>query len=334
LNPGPSGGVRLFNAHINMPESKPQSAEPVPLPSRVGAVIAVTKRIFTPLAIAFLAFVVWKSWDLIAELVLNADLKRFVLAVMLWSCVHFISPLFAVQVIKGLGGGIAVRRAFHIHAGRLPARYLPGGIWHTVARVSDFRDDGLDHRQLFSFVLVENLSAVSMTFVMGAACLLLSNVPPRFLLLLWIFVAGGLMAMALLPGVIDRFAFAGRRRFERLPYLRALAFIFLFWSLAACSFITYVSAFTGLFAGNPVIKLAGAYLLSWGVGFLAIFAPQGIGIFELVAGRILHSDLSFGGAITMVAGFRIVVLLADLGVWLFQIGVKRIEKRGPGTFSL
>ena len=53
----------------------------------------------------------------------------------------------------------------------------------------------------------------------------------------------------------------------------------------------------------------GAFGVSWGLGFFALFAPQGLGVFE----GTLVSVLDWGAdAVLLVAGFRAVLLARDL----------------------
>jgi hypothetical protein len=71
---------------------------------------------------------------------------------------------------------------------------------------------------------------------------------------------------------------------------------------------------------SPLLDVAGAYLFSWGIGYISLFAPQGIGVFEAVAGNMLVTPMSFGEMAALIAGFRIISLVADGVVW----GVSRL----------
>jgi len=54
---------------------------------------------------------------------------------------------------------------------------------------------------------------------------------------------------------------------------------------------------------------SGAFLVSWGVGFFALFAPLGLGVSE--AGFV--AIVGWGAeAALLVAGFRVVLLVRDL----------------------
>ena len=89
----------------------------------------------------------------------------------------------------------------------------------------------------------------------------------------------------------------------------------IFWVIASISFIFYYSSLANHLPHIPLLDIASTYIFSWGVGYISIFAPQGIGIFELVAGKLMALPMSLGGAIAFIAGFRVVVLFADCLTW-------------------
>ncbi len=78
----------------------------------------------------------------------------------------------------------------------------------------------------------------------------------------------------------------------------------------------YLSAFPGLALQAAPLETAGAYLFSWGVGFISIFAPQGIGVFEVVAAELMRGDSAFMSVAALLAGFRLIILAADATVWV------------------
>ncbi len=88
------------------------------------------------------------------------------------------------------------------------------------------------------------------------------------------------------------------------------------WCIAATAFVIYLSAFPGLALQAAPLETAGAYLFSWGVGFIAIFAPQGIGVFEVVAADLMRGAGTFMSVAALLGGFRIIVLAADATVWV------------------
>ena len=52
-------------------------------------------------------------------------------------------------------------------------------------------------------------------------------------------------------------------------------------------------------------------MLAWGVGFLSIIAPQGVGVFEVGLGTLFEVD-DIASFAVVVGGYRLVVLVRDL----------------------
>jgi hypothetical protein len=69
----------------------------------------------------------------------------------------------------------------------------------------------------------------------------------------------------------------------------------------------------------------GAFGVSWGLGFFALFAPQGLGVFE----GALVSVLDWGAdAVLLVAGFRAVLLARDLLLTTIAEALARRSRAG------
>jgi hypothetical protein len=101
--------------------------------------------------------------------------------------------------------------------------------------------------------------------------------------------------------------------------------------IASTSFVLYYSSLTSQTLNiSEIIHTAASYLFSWGVGYISVFAPQGIGIFEIVAGKMLILPISIGGAIAFIAGFRIVSLAADSLTFMLYYFLKHsLPKKQP-----
>lgn len=276
--------------------------------------IRSVKFIFVPLALCCLFYFAWISRGAMVAVIENARIGYLSAAIASWALLHLVSPLFAVISLKGCGARINYQTALNIHIRNLPARYLPGGIWHTVGRVIDFHRHGVSSDQLASFVLLENVLAAAITLMIGGTCVWFFRGFEGWGKVAAFGALGGFAALLLMPSVL-----ALRKDLAKLPctiYAGSIGVITLFWLIASTTFIFYLYSFPSVLGSASVIEIGGTYLFSWGVGFISIFAPQGIGIFEAVAGGMLKGSMSLGGAITVVAGFRIVVLLADSLVWV------------------
>ena len=111
------------------------------LKKKIKLIIKLIKILFTPVAFLFLGYFVWRSKEDLMMLFLDASIFWFMISIILWMLLHFISPVFTKVIFKSYGVSLDYLSIFSIHVARLPAKYLPGGIWNTVARTNDINND-------------------------------------------------------------------------------------------------------------------------------------------------------------------------------------------------
>jgi len=285
------------------------------MPVLSSTVLKWAKRIFTPLALGFIIYFAWQSRDILATVIANAQPDFLILAVFLLIMVHFVAPASVVMILKACGSSISYSFALKTHINRLPARYLPGGIWHTVGRTMDFYQQGIKPVHLTAFVLLENIFAVSTAFIIGG----ISVWYFRGITDIWgkIAVLGCLcsvLGLSLAPKILNWQILKSVSQIQYRFYLQTIAIYIPIWFLLTFAFISYLSAFPAL-GEILMLEVGGIYIFSWGVGLIAIFSPQGIGVFELVSGNMLTTFLSLNSIITLIAGFRVVTLIADITLW-------------------
>lgn len=278
-------------------------------------ILKTLQRVFAPVAIAFLAWFAWESRAELLELVRNASPFCLGLAVLLWCLTHLLAPVAAMLIFNARGASIDYRTAARIHYDNLPARYVPGGIWHTVGRVAAFRGLGIDAKVLSTFVVMENALAVATAFIIGGSTIFAIRGTDAWGQIGVLCAVAGCALLLALPYLLRVRFLKGDVEFPVRAYVLLIALACAYWILAATAFVAYVSAYSSLALQSSMLETGAAYLLSWGIGFLAVFAPQGIGIFELVASDLLRGGASFTGIAALLAGFRLAILVADALVW-------------------
>ncbi|HEU4663893.1 MAG TPA: lysylphosphatidylglycerol synthase domain-containing protein, partial [Dokdonella sp.] len=267
---------------------------------------------FAPLALACLGFAAWHARDRIGATLVRAEPGALVAAIALWMSSHALAPVASRVVLGALGARVRYRELLAIHVARLPARYLPGGIWHTVSRVADLQQCGVGRTELATMVAAENVLPPATAALLGGALLLGAGVA-RDAALVALAAGGALLAAALLlarQSLVRRHA-----QLEPRSVLLAAAATIVFWSVAATAFAAYWLAFADLRGSAPLVAVAGVYLVAWAVGFVSFFAPQGIGVFESMAALFLANGVGLADAAVLAAGFRVVVLAADVLAW-------------------
>lgn len=239
---------------------------------------------------------------------------------LLYGVAMLLAPLGTRLLLGTLGHALPYRRLLGIHLLCLPAKYLPGGIWHTVGRGAELVRDGIPARRIGELLLAEQLLALWWSGALGLLLALFAfdgESRRLFLLLelLWLLVPG-----LLLVWLCRRTAYAHLVRGALLPQIWLVFSVG--WCCLAAAFVLYL-VMGGVVQDN-VLQVAAGYLLSWMLGALVIFAPQGMGVFELAMTRVL-SDVQapVGGLLWYLGSYRLVVLLADLVAW----GIWKLSSR-------
>ncbi|QDA56854.1 hypothetical protein [Thermomonas aquatica] len=290
--------------------------------------LRIAKLLFTPAAVAFLLYFAWESRESLREVVASGQLKRLPIAVLLWSLMPLLAPLFAQTVFRALGHRFSYRRLAVIHIGNLPARYIPGGIWHTVGRVTAFSDLGAGKRDIAVFVLLENVLAVSLAFVLGGPLVALYRGLTDWGLIAALAGIGGTLGLTSLPWLLNHHLARRRKKFPAREYLMCAGTVAISWCIGATAFVVFLTAFPDLDMRFSALETGATYLFAWGMGFIAFFAPQGIGVFEAVAGDMISGTGSIGNVAALLAGFRLIILLSDALVWgMYQLGRMAVQRR-------
>ena len=100
------------------------------------------------------------------------------------------------------------------------------------------------------------------------------------------------------------------------------ALMFLGWLTYGFAFWLFVR---GLLPDThvPIATAAGAFTLSYILGTLALFAPGGIGVRELVLVSLLTPALGSGGALAVSIGSRILLTVTEAGAALLSLALVR-----------
>lgn len=270
--------------------------------------LAVARRLYWPLALACLAYAAYRAGDVLPAVVARAHPGLLLAATCLWLVLHLLTPVFSWRALRDAGADISYAQALRIHVARLPARYLPGGVWHTVSRVSDMRGMGIDGARLARLVALENSVPLGVATALGGACIAATGASP---IATAAAAAGGAVVCAI-PFVVRHRCLGGTVPLSPGGYAGVVLSSALFWLVAATAFTCYWSAYPAAAADVPLARIAGAYLLAWAAGFASVFAPQGIGVFEGIVGLFLRGAVPLAGTALVAAGFRLVILAADL----------------------
>ena len=288
---------------------------------RVGYVVVM---------LAVLVVVVVQRRGEIAELVTHARPAWLVVALVLTFGQLWLSSVWWSSALHGLGSAARAGAVLRATVRSLPARYLPGSIWYPLGRAALLASEGVRKSALATVAVLEIAVSVVVAFALGGLLLAVGGLTPGG------SAAVAVACIALLvgasPPVLNPVLgwLAARRkisapRLDWAAYLRLLGWMGAFWALSALAFTVYLHAFPEVAVRAP-LTVAGAFLVAWGVGTLAVFAPQGLGVFEVTLAALLVGRPAVGTAV-VIAGFRALVAVRD--VIAFAGGALGWRRRSP-----
>ncbi len=193
-------------------------------------------------------------------------------------------------------------------------KYLPGGIWHLAGKFGVYRVKGISTKKTTQVMVIENLWLLSSAGVVGAVALLASNQETACHYLPFLCapaLANGIMLALPLLWVIGllvfEYFFFGRQKIVWADFLLALAELVFIWLAFGLSFWLVFPPNSGFFA--PVM---GAFSLSWLAGYVAVFAPGGIGVREVLLAVLLGAFFKSAAVAIYAAIHRLLWVLAEV----------------------
>lgn len=279
---------------LALPESVPQAARS----SRLGLGLWLRRLIGFSITIAIFVWIskpIVRNWDQFKDHVYAMSWTRLLLASAMFAIFLFVFRALAWRrILLGFGHHLPIAPATRIWATSEMARYLPGVIWQVVGRAYLVRPYGVSSGVCSTSQVLELVIFLLANVLVAITCLLWNGTkhltgPARN----WMFCAMALVPILLLllhPKVFYGLMNGIMRRLGKPQMTRQLGFGLLagllLWNVAG---LIWQSLAIWILTAGPLglqftkwWVVAGAYSLAWCAGFLAVWAPGGIGVRELV----------------------------------------------------
>lgn len=304
-----------------------------------GAVFKALKVIAILALLYFVAFQLKDSWSEVKAYQWQINLWRLSASLALHVLALGIFSLTWSVVIRGFGYIVPPVSAFKIAYLSNLGRYIPGKVWQVFGMVYLAKKMGIKEEAAVSSWIVAMLFALAAAFSLGLAILLFlpqELAPARETFghqTVWI-------ALTLSVSVTVLLIFFPRAIFKPLnmilsiikrppvefflkPLTALLVFVgyFLSWLTYGAAFWLFANSLTAE-AVIPLWVGVGSFVLAYQAGYLAFFAPAGIGVRELILTAILTPYLGPIAAGISVAA-RVWNLAAEIMVSLVALKIKK-----------
>jgi hypothetical protein len=243
------------------------------------------------------------------------------------------SAWFWTRCLASLSAPTPVATVLEATVAAIPARYVPGSVWYAAGRVGHLRRRGVPPVALGLVAVLETLLSFVVAVTIGGGVLLAAGSDDSGLGLAALAAAALCLALVASPWSVNPLVrwVAQRRGLGDVPPLRWGAYLELcghlvaFWGASAAAFICYLSAFPAIDAPG-VARTAGTFLLAWAAGFVAIFAPQGAGVFETaLAGTLTGAPVA--ALAIVIAGYRALTAVRDAVALLTLAAWRALRRR-------
>lgn len=281
------------------------------------------QRLFLVASVAFLVIVFFQNRADIFSIFSAASYSGLATAILFWVLATLLIPAIAFTILRDRKNSITFSTLLSIHLNRIPSKFLPGGVWQTFARAYDMNTMGIAKTDIGLVVIYENTFSVIVAAIVSTLGIYLFSSNELYSTLALILFLGSIATIPL--------ALLFRQKSFILSvaaYVQLATICTIFWMLAASAFYSYMNAIGMVSAQDGVILTVVNYLFSFVVGFVSIFAPQGIGVFEVVYSELATSELTRTQVIIFVAGFRVLAMLSDMLIWLAYMLIKITNRLG------
>ncbi|GMV28431.1 MAG: hypothetical protein AMXMBFR59_05560 [Rhodanobacteraceae bacterium] len=272
--------------------------------------LALTQRAFLVCALAAISIYLFRHAGTLRPLLSMGVLLHMAGGALVLAALHPLIGVAFFQLQRFAGIRTELGTSLGVYMRRIPARYLPGGIWHSIARYADMKfDAGIDGRVLRRLFLMEiMLVAVSGLLACGLGLAVFSPRHP-------VFAFAALQSGIGLAAVLIAAVLAWRGAWKRLGVASAL--FLLVWSATAGAFALIAQPMLGACAAPTV---GATYLVAAVQGYLAIFAPQGWGVAEASYALLEPCHVGIPAVVAGFLLFRISAMAGDIvgyACWAF-----------------
>lgn len=294
------------------------------------------KVIFPTLLLLLVVLNTIRDWPKTSFFWNKVSLTPLTFSFILLVVVNPIAALGWQKILSSLKYKVKFKNSFRVWIISNTSRFIPGVIWQYIGRVELAKNElGIGRTTTLVSILIESflvlvagLIVASLTFLSVSVNLIKFK--------LW-FLLIPLPLLTLHPFFFTKIInFLGRYSFDQniyrsyrelnLPDIVSSLFCyiinFLFHGIAL---YFLVNSFVPYQEFSRLISLEGFYSISWVLGYLAIFAPAGLGVTEATLTYLLSLSLPVGLSGSIALTYRLLMSFSELLVFIF---VLRKDERG------
>ena len=290
----------------------------------------LVQLVVVALILTFMALGVRSSWTKLSQFQWQAHWGLLVASLAFFIAQELSYALIWRGILRRLGSQLDVVSSERIYLSAEFVRYIPGNVWHVLARVLGAEARGVPKTIGLASMVVELATKITSAALVFALSLLfwpnvsgLTSVIPRDVIVGIGVVGIPLLLVGLHPRLLQAALNRGLRLLRRDPVTLTLryrdillitGYWALSWVVAGAGFYLLVRALADTPFSVAAVALAiGINAMGWDIGFLSFFTPSGLGVREFaIAGLLVASGLVTGAGDASLGVGLVVAFMARL----------------------
>jgi hypothetical protein len=256
----------------------------------------------------------YRHYQEISQYLGTISITRLVLCFFLLLAGKFALSDIARLSLKKINYSMPYTEALTITTVTQLGKYLPGGIWHFAGKFGFYKLKGISTKKTTQVMVIENLWLLSSAGVVGVVALLASSSEAacQYVRFSCSPAVANMVAVALplvwVAGLlVFEYLFFGKQKVNTRDFILMLAELVFIWLVFGLSFWLVFPP-----NGGYLAQVTGAFSLSWLAGYVAVFAPGGIGIREVLLAVLLGAFFKSGKVAIYASIHRLLWVLAEV----------------------
>lgn len=290
-------------------------------------IFGIVKWLWLALVLAAAGYYFYRNREQVINLIDQLSAWRIILSIILLICGKLFIVLLVQFSVNTEGWYPKYIETLGVYGLSSLGKYIPGGVWHFVGRFGVYKINGLSAKASTRAMILENIWLLGSAVATGVIGVFLTrfdlisellNLPnQQWLAIVFTILALGLWLLAL--ALVHK----AMRRYTKndIPSVFVVAGAgLLLWAFIGGSFFIMFHEFP--LSAAPLF--IGGYAVSWAVGYVAVFAPGGLGIREAVLAFVFSNIASVELIAVYAAMNRMIWVIAEVLFGLIGMAQKRI----------
>jgi len=258
-------------------------------------ILDVVKWAWVVIVVVVAGIYFYRNYQKISDYLATISISRLVASF----CFLMIGKLALSEMtrysLKKIDVQVDYRDALTITSVTQLGKYLPGGIWHIAGKLGIYKARQVSLKKATQAIIFENVWLLSSAFVIGVVLLMMSSrdvlckLDQHFcdvnVQLLITIILPVLWVAALY--IFEKMFFKGSDVIIKDFVIKFFVMIAIWLSFGVSFWLIFPKIGTSF-----LVPITGAFSLSWAIGYVAIFAPGGIGVREYLITIMLASFFS------------------------------------------